>query len=76
MAKPLEPDYSKEPFKEYCQECNDYVISLNNRCINNDAHITYILTDKELEDAIFEQENYGQSLVNKRIPKNRKKSYR
>jgi len=46
------PDFSKEPFKEWCPECEEWVHSLAGHCINNDSHRTSVLLAHEIEDCL------------------------
>jgi hypothetical protein len=46
-----EPDYIKYPYLEFCEKCNDYVISLNGHCFNDDSHKTKVLTNQEFREA-------------------------
>lgn len=40
-------DLYREPYREYCPECEDWVIALDGHCINNDAHLTSTFTPEE-----------------------------
>lgn len=47
IQKALEPDHFNQPWMEWCDRCNGYVISLGGHCINDDTHRTYSLTPTE-----------------------------
>lgn len=46
-----QPDLFNEPWMEWCDHCNGYVISLGGHCINDDTHLTYSLTPQEREQS-------------------------
>ncbi|MEK7483483.1 MAG: hypothetical protein AABZ60_04020 [Planctomycetota bacterium] len=47
IRKNQEPDHFNQPWMEWCDRCNEYVISLGGHCINDDSHRTYSLTPIE-----------------------------
>lgn len=58
------PDFYKEPFLEYCDKCKEYVISIQGHCINDDNHLTKVLTPDERKEILGDMKKIrgGESL--------------
>lgn len=69
-----QPDFLKEPYKEWCDSCKDWVISLGGHCFNNDSHRTGVLTKEDRKELFggvgrLTLPNYDSHLGKDKIPK-------